>query len=305
MSFKNFLKEKLNEKECSRIECIAKINLYHEEFRNLDSVTFSRWANGKTIPSLYKQVLLCNFFGYDLMEFIKNRHYSLSSKGKKIEYIYEKAMNEINNSIHNISYNYTRNMSASFNIKKYTKEEYRESFYNFYCNFDTYLSLFKKIDENSILPVSLTFEKYKNDHIVSHESISFITKENKNLFLSFFNVEIKDIEDFWFVNIGYHVSRNFFSISFTTFIYFFYQQKVEHYLSLIRGTKAFYDHIEIGYEQVGASLLDHGEYLYLTRCNLLKVISHPFVIDEMSKILNQYDIDSFFSQEIKDEYFKR
>ncbi len=305
MSFKNFLKEKLNEQECSRIECIAKINLYHEEFRNLDSVTFSRWINGKTIPSLYKQVLLCDFFEYDLMEFIRNRHYSCQSKGKKIESIYEKTMSDINNSIHNISYNYTRTMSASFSIKKYSKVEYRKVYYHFYSNFITYKELFKIIDKNSIYPITFVFEKYKNNHIISHDSIAYVSEDTKDLFLDFFNTDIRDINSFWFVNIGYHVSRHFFSLSFTTLIYFLYKQKTKNYLSLIRGEKAFHNHIEIGYEQIGSSILDHGEYLYLIRCNILKVISHPFVIDEMNKILNQYDIDSFFSQEIKDEYFKR
>ncbi|HIF9312792.1 TPA: hypothetical protein ACX6Q1_001070 [Photobacterium damselae] len=305
MSFKNFINEQTLSMEHSRVSYIAKINLYHKEFINLDSVTFSRWVNGRTVPSLFKQILLCLFFKTDVMTFIKNKNYTITSKGKKLEDTYTKTMRNISNSIVNINYSYSRDTTSKYQVSVYKKNEYRKKYAIFYNNFTIYKDFLSKIDSLSIIPITLTFEELRNNHIVGHDSISYVSKENKKHFCEFFNITLNDIDDFWFANIGFHSSSNSFKLALTVMFYFLYYQKKDDYLSLIRGEEAFHNLTEIGYQQIGKTMNDHGENIYLARCNIFKAMSHPFVISEMSDILNKYDIDSFFSREIKDEYFKR
>ncbi|EPT9249305.1 hypothetical protein ACVTNF_001468 [Photobacterium damselae] len=52
-------------------EIVAKLNLHHKAFKNLDEVTFSRWSNGKIIPSNKKIALIILFFNDNYIEYIK------------------------------------------------------------------------------------------------------------------------------------------------------------------------------------------------------------------------------------------
>ncbi|NVH48432.1 hypothetical protein [Photobacterium damselae] len=305
MSFKHFISPKIIKSQLSRKDCIAKLNIYHSEFKNLDSVTLSRWLNGRTVPSLYKQILLCNFFEYNLMDFIKNKHFQVLNEGKKTSEIYLNEMNNIQSSIANISYVYSRDSIPTYQLNIYTKDEYRKRFLLFYLNFDLYKQLFNMIDNLSVDPITLTFEEIKDNSISSHGSISYIEKKNKIYFCDFFDIKLNETEDFWLSNIGYRTSNEAFLISFSAMIYFLYHQKKEFYLSLIRSERSFHSLSEIGYEQIGKTIFDHGEKIYLAKCNILRVLSNSYAINQISEILNKYDIDSFFSREIKDEYFKR
>ncbi|HIF9059372.1 TPA: hypothetical protein ACX6MG_003437 [Photobacterium damselae] len=64
-------------------ESVAKLNLYHKAFKNLDEVTFSRWRNGKIIPSNKKIALIILFFNDNYIEFIKK--ISLKPTTKKLD----------------------------------------------------------------------------------------------------------------------------------------------------------------------------------------------------------------------------
>ncbi|WP_158134630.1 hypothetical protein [Photobacterium damselae] len=63
MYFYEYLKTKINKK--SNKEIIAKLNLFHPIFKNLDEVTFSRWVNNKVKPSNKKIALIVIFFNDD------------------------------------------------------------------------------------------------------------------------------------------------------------------------------------------------------------------------------------------------
>lgn len=47
----------------SRSELLVRLHLAHEEFSGLDQITFTRWKNGITTPSLLKQLLICSTAG--------------------------------------------------------------------------------------------------------------------------------------------------------------------------------------------------------------------------------------------------
>lgn len=68
--FSVFIKEKLKLENLTNIDFLAKLNLYHQDFSELDAVTLSRWINGRSTPSLRRQLLICEFFKYDRLKFI-------------------------------------------------------------------------------------------------------------------------------------------------------------------------------------------------------------------------------------------
>ncbi|MHA6615313.1 hypothetical protein ACVA6E_19660 [Photobacterium damselae] len=82
---------------------VTKLNLYHEAFTNLDEVTFSRWRNGKIIPSNKKIALIIVYFGDNYIESIKK--IVLKSISKKTDKLIEKKMKALSNPYFSFSSN--------------------------------------------------------------------------------------------------------------------------------------------------------------------------------------------------------
>ncbi|HIF9129888.1 TPA: hypothetical protein ACX6PG_002223 [Photobacterium damselae] len=70
MYFCEYLKNKISGK--SNKEIVAKLNLFHPIFKNLDEVTFSRWINNKITPSNKKIALIVLFFKDDYINTISH-----------------------------------------------------------------------------------------------------------------------------------------------------------------------------------------------------------------------------------------
>ncbi len=60
------LKIKLSDDCVNATSIIAKLQLFSSLFEKLDSVTFSRWVNARTIPSIEKQLMVIKCFELDL-----------------------------------------------------------------------------------------------------------------------------------------------------------------------------------------------------------------------------------------------
>ncbi|MGI9948054.1 hypothetical protein [Vibrio hyugaensis] len=60
--FMSFLNEKIL-KQMPRSELMIKLQLKYDEFAGLDAITLSRWSNGVTKPSLYRQLLIAHCVG--------------------------------------------------------------------------------------------------------------------------------------------------------------------------------------------------------------------------------------------------
>ncbi|EJN6959228.1 hypothetical protein NRD16_001060 [Photobacterium damselae] len=81
MYFYEYLKNKISGK--SNKEIVAKLNLFHPIFKNLDEVTFSRWINNKITPSNKKIALIVLFFKDDYIDTITNIELKITSIFKK------------------------------------------------------------------------------------------------------------------------------------------------------------------------------------------------------------------------------
>ncbi|WP_341496470.1 hypothetical protein WAX88_17985 [Photobacterium damselae subsp. damselae] len=103
MYFSDYLKNKTDKK--SNKEIIAKLNLFHPTFKNLDEVTFSRWINNKITPSNKKIALIVLFFKDDYINTIsqiklkpttKSNNKSMKIKQKKLSDPYFSFYDDIN-----------------------------------------------------------------------------------------------------------------------------------------------------------------------------------------------------------------
>ncbi|HIF9340586.1 TPA: hypothetical protein ACX6RU_000633 [Photobacterium damselae] len=86
MRLSQFLKEEVKDKKITQSKIVSQLNLFHEEFYNLDEITFSRWINGKTQPSRLRVLLLLLFFKKDIYEYLKKFDFK-----KKLDSEFQKA----------------------------------------------------------------------------------------------------------------------------------------------------------------------------------------------------------------------
>ncbi|MGR5366452.1 hypothetical protein [Photobacterium damselae] len=305
MSFSLFLTHHIKEKFPSRHYFIAKLNLYDSEFRNLDNVTLSRWCTGRTTPSLYKQILICDFIGENVFYFIKNKKYSLNSRSKNNVSIINTSMKKLENSVNNVSYQYQLNEKSKYNVYRLCKNNHRAKFQNFYLNFSIYSDIYSILNKHNIEIDNVVLTETINEFIVSHGSLSFIDKEAKKQFEFFFNLNKIPYNSFWFSNLSFQRSVKTVKLSFSLLFYFIYMTNNKIFLSLLRGEETFNNLSEIGYEKIANTIIDTRENIYLMKCDIFKVIAHPTVITILNETLNKYNLEQFFSQEIKDKYFKR
>ncbi|HIF9081889.1 TPA: hypothetical protein ACX6NP_002778 [Photobacterium damselae] len=279
------------------MELIAQLNLYHNEFRNLDSVTLSRWITNTTIPSLYKQLLICLFFKYDLYRFIKNKNYTSNKTNFNFEKKVKTTMESVENEIQNISYFYNKNHKSEYSVTLNNKEEYRNKLKVFYNNFNLYKDFFRFIDENSLSPQTITCEERINSIMVSHDSLAFVDKKHKTFFEQFFKTNI-NIDEFWFANVGFHRSKESLNTSFTLMAYWLIKNNSYDFLSLVRGENAFNNYQELGYTQIRNTIVEGNERFYLCKANLLEILSNHYVISEISRLFNLLDINKIFKNNI-------
>lgn len=279
------------------MELIAQLNLFHSEFENLDSVTLSRWITNKTIPSLYKQLLICLYFKQDLYDFIKNKIYTSNKTNMNFEKNIKRTMENVEYSLQNVSYFYNKNEKSEYIVTLNDKKEYRDKFGIFYNNFNLYTDLFKFIDDNSLSPKTITCEKRINSIIVSHDSLAFINKKHKMFFEKFFKVNI-NLNEFWFANVGVHKSEESLNKSFTLMTYLLIIKNSYDYLSLVRGENNFNHYQELGYKQICETIIEGNERFYLCQANILDVLSNQYVIQEVSRLFNELNVNDIFSDEI-------
>ncbi|HIF9171052.1 TPA: hypothetical protein ACX6RT_003691 [Photobacterium damselae] len=118
-----------------------------------------------------------------------------------------------------------------------------------------------------------------------------------------FHIDI-NINNFWLSNIGYHISKNAYSVAFKFGLYFLIKIKNYNYYSLVRGNNTLNMLIDIGYKQVTDARIENKEKVYLCRANVLKVISNPMILNELSDFFKKEDkIDSYFDEDVHNKYF--
>ncbi len=303
MSFSSFLKDNVDKSKRTRASIIAKLNLFDHEFRELDTVTFSRWVTGKTTPSLYKQIMICLFFEYDLYRFIKDRKYTINSTVKTLEKRINSDFRNMECSSLNLSYNYNKNNNPEFFVTFYSYEQYKKKFDVFYSHFDLYQNIKKQIQDKKIQSIYIGIEKYIDDTIVSHDLLTYVDNNMKNIIENIFGIDIH-INNFWLSNVGYHISENSYRTAFRLGLYFLIKIRKYDYLSLIRGSNNLNNLTEMGYNQITDAIIDNKEKIYLCQANVLRVISNPLVLSDLSDFFREEDnIDSYFDSDIINKYF--
>ncbi|MFH0257978.1 hypothetical protein ACGRL8_13355 [Vibrio rumoiensis] len=195
------------ESDCGlkRKEIIARLQLYHVEFAFLDDVTFSRWVNNVSSPTLYKQLLLVVFFNLPLVDFI--RILDKPKIAKKALNVFENIFDELDESYHRLHYYSNMSMDAEVCLETMETKEYWEKFGCFYQQLDFYSDVINMKPSLNPIKERTVISIEKSNYLLSH--VSFILNPNKD-FRELTNLEIDDSDVF--VNVSYYSCREYFHI---------------------------------------------------------------------------------------------
>ncbi|MHA6610565.1 hypothetical protein [Photobacterium damselae] len=134
MRLSQFLKEEVKDKKITQSKIVSQLNLFHEEFYNLDEITFSRWINGKTQPSRLRILLLLLFFKKNVYECLKKFDFK-----KKLDSEFQKAYQS-----------QKKLLECDYHVLK--KYEDRRFYKNEHLVLDQFISLLKEhYDESAVL----------------------------------------------------------------------------------------------------------------------------------------------------------
>lgn len=288
MPFSLYLKESLQERKLTRNDLIAKLNLYHESFLNLDAITFSRWTTNKTTPSAYKQALIAHFFGDDIIEFMKN-DLTIKKESKVVDTVFDKLMTKLEKSYSNISYFYDID-SFEYSVNVYDNLQHNEKFNLFYKRFEVYNLLQKQMNN---IHTTCIIKDYKG-LIASHISFFKLNSKTSSLLSNIFNAEINNGNTL--VNLSYIDGRDSYFFMTSTLLYLLYKKSEMIFYCIIR--EDFLEYMTaLQCEQIGNAFIDNGFKLYILKVDLINVMVHQFVMNFFLKEMDKNE--TFFKNSLR------
>ncbi|USR75071.1 hypothetical protein NGM67_03280 [Photobacterium damselae] len=293
MSFSLYLKNKLSEKQISRNDFIAQLNLFNNEFENLDAITLSRWMNNKTTPSTYKQVLISHYFNDDLIRFLK-KYITIRKEARHIKETFNTIMNKIESSYTNISYFHSIHDEYKYDVNILEHDEYNKLFGKYYMNFQTYTELRKIFNEKKIKTNNTCIIKRKNGVVTSHLSFMELDNSTSDILSNYFDTKIDSDA---FINISHFEDKETYLFINLLLIYLFSKKTIYSFTCLIRS-EIFDFLIALPCVQIGTTYLDNDKKLYLIKFDLLQLISNPFIRNLFIDFLlqNKKNLDCLLSK---------
>ncbi|CAH1606258.1 conserved hypothetical protein [Vibrio jasicida] len=285
MLFSKYLRSKLDAKEINSKSLVAKLQLFSPVFEQLNSVTLSRWLNGRTIPSLEKQLLIFQCFEsklYPSLEYLNPPPVSrLSNKA------YENVFNNIEFSYHSILMYKDCNLIFPISIEEINWSQLNSSVPNFYESLSSYKLFFSEVDKYN--QKSITFCSIRNESkVVSHLSLSTDIEILPSIFDRELDIDFK--RNSVFFNIGHYVCRKHYNILVGVLLNHIFDkhESIEDFYVISRG-KDFLTLIEsFGGKLIAANREnDVIGNVYLLKVNISKVLTNPFVV---SLIKESYEL---------------
>lgn len=278
----------------TRKELIALLqNEYYEEFKGLDSITLSRWLNGKSTPPLYKQFYVAKCLNVNFREYVNSLDLSKIKYPTKYDTVLYNLTKALDFSISALSYRYVPKYVKS-EISNDSYQEFRHKFGEFYDNVSS-LTKFQHClyEKGNDLDYKSIVLKNEDNEIIGHWSgIVDIMKLNGNP--SFISIPPNEASKSCVVFLGYYVnSEHYFElITQAVCLYLFsYWKKKDYvyffnvnYRPIIEFCKLIFNAEEIRYYPP----LDEKEKMgvYLLKFDIVKSISNPVVLSMVKKKLN-------------------
>ncbi|HIF9118424.1 TPA: hypothetical protein ACX6O9_003056 [Photobacterium damselae] len=286
MSFSKYLLKKLNERAYTRYNFLCKLYLFHPEFEQLNLVTVNRWATEVSVPSLYRQLLICSFFNDSILSFIIDESYSLPIRDTNNEKFNKTLTSMIEEKFGRgeleVNYNYYRKEQSLLSYDNYQFNDYFNIFGIYYRHYPLVYRLLKKlslIDFNSIV-----FRTSINGQTTSHSSLIYVNDGNRKILESFLGCYILN-KDFWLSNIDGVSSKQSYIIFLLLRCIFILTKKQSIYYALIREFEYISFYTKLGCIKIGSMIKDDYECYCFVKCDVYEILSNCYVFSQFKTLL--------------------
>ncbi|MGF1901074.1 hypothetical protein [Aliivibrio sifiae] len=286
MKFGQYLLHMLNNKNKTQTRVVCELQLKFDIFSSLDEITFSRWVNNKTTPSLEKQLLIAYHLEKKMSFFISN----IDNKKCKKSLItkFDETFERIENSYHQINYRKSLKEDKTLSLMNMNKETHRISLGCFYNQFKIYKDIFSYIDNNKIDITTTVLAIKNNGEVISH--ISF----NRNIEKIIPYVQKKhtsDMEKSISINIGYYSNKESYNI----LTGHLFCHLIDNFISInkiyvISNGKYFNDFLE----ELGGEICIQDKDkenigdTYIFKFNFIQLLSNPFIFNQIKNSYNSF-----------------
>ncbi len=287
MKFGNYLLHMLNKKNKSQTKFVCELQLKFDIFNALDEITFSRWVNNRTTPSLEKQLLIAHHFEKKMSFFVSNIEKQKCKKSVMITF--NETFNKIENAYHKINYKSSLESEKTLYLMHMNKETHRLLLGDFYTQFQMYQELFSHIDKERLSITTTVFAIKKHGEIISHVSYNqnvgkLIPDIKKELCLD-------NSSDSISINIGYYSNKENYSI----LIGHLFSHLIDKFMSvkdiyIISNGRYFIDFLE----ELGGEIVifrkekKHIGDIYIFKFNFTKLLSNPFMFNQIKYYYHSY-----------------
>lgn len=274
MKFSEYLLLMINKNKKKQKEIICDLNLKYKKLNSLDEVTFSRWINSKTSPSLEKQLLIAHYLEKGAIKFIKN--IDIPKNKKAVEVAKKDAFMKINNKYHDIYYSKPLKKEESLHLINVNKNMHIPSL-EFFYNPSNLHRLLLSHKENSNITVLAIKDKCS---FIGH--LTLIRKiHNAHLFLKATN--IKPNEDSILIDFGYFPDESTFSLLIGHMFSHLMSEKLKNHdvYIMLRG-KNFINLLEkLGGILITAIKEDNYGNIFILKFNFINLLSEPFILKKV------------------------
>ncbi|MCG9780640.1 hypothetical protein [Photobacterium damselae] len=235
MSFSKYLLKKLKERAYTRYELLCDLYLFHPEFEQLNLVTVNRWATDVSVPSLYRQLLVCLFFNDSILSFVVDKNYSLPIRDTNNEKFNKTLTSMIEKKFGrdelDVNYHYYRKEQPLLSYDNYQFNDYLNTFGIYYRHYPLIYRILKKLSLAEFN--SIVFRLSINRQTISHSSLIYVNDRNRKVLESFLGCSSPN-QDFWLSNIDGVSSKQSYIIFLLLRCVFILSKKQSIYYALVR-----------------------------------------------------------------------
>lgn len=275
----------------SRSELLVKLHLAHEEFSGLDQITFTRWKNGITKPSLLKQLLISSTAGClnEYFEYCEIPQPSINLKSR-----YEQYLRQFDNHYHALK---TDKLKVKYYYYHGDVSSSRTIYSGYFHQLATHKEFVELAEKHNI-----TFDVdvvYRSDKPLSNSSsfALFSTKADKILYIleevcGLKEGRITSSKYNAFISLSYFSSSesyvNIVGIIFNKLLWS--SEQIDNVYFVIRGRESMNFYESIAAKKV--CLIEKSNVfgnVYLYEINWKGFIGSPIVIGLISELYDRYN----------------
>ncbi|WP_045376142.1 hypothetical protein [Vibrio campbellii] len=282
----------LEEKSISRKELIAILQQnYYEEFKGLDTITLSRWLNGKVVPPLYKQFYIARSLEVSLIDIFLNIDESQHKFPVRYGAIVANLVKAFDFSLTALSY-YKVTECVRSEVRCQTYYEHVDTFQDFYSNVSALRGF---ISDLYAMKTDIKYQcillKNKRDEIVGHWA-GILDIEKLNNLPSFISIPESELKRSCLVKLGYSMNSNhFFELVVQAICYYLLElYKTKDYVYMfvsgypvLELAKKVFNAEEVKYYPPKDKSQKVG--LYLLKVDIVRSIANPILLPKVKKKL--------------------